>query len=223
MPSITDLIGPAGPLEALLDEPAAPATHAQGGRRLRPSASAVWRDDAHEGGVSGREGRWRASAAPCCASTSAASAAAPARSTSGTGEKADFTAALDYMAAHYPGPAALGRRGSRSARGSRSRSAPRTIACRALIGIAPPVATSVSGQVYTFEHTLASTKPKFFVQGEADEVCPLEGMWSFYGQLAGAEGAGRHRRRRSPVRGPGARKSARRSRICWTDFDMEPA
>ena len=52
-----------------------------------------------------------------------------------------------------------------------------------LIGIAPPVATSVSGQVYTFEATLASTKPKFFVQGEADEVCPIEGMWAFYGKL----------------------------------------
>ena len=32
-------------------------------------------------------------------------------------------------------------------------------------------------QVYTFDNTLASTKPKFFVQGEADEVCPLEAMW----------------------------------------------
>jgi hypothetical protein len=53
----------------------------------------------------------------------------------------------------------------------------------AMIGIAPPVVTSVSGQDYTFERTLASTKPKFFVQGEADEVCPLEGMWAFYGKL----------------------------------------
>ena len=52
-----------------------------------------------------------------------------------------------------------------------------------LIGIAPPVVTSVSGMAYTFPNTLASTKPKFFVQGEADEVCPLEGMWAFYGKL----------------------------------------
>ena len=43
--------------------------------------------------------------------------------------------------------------------------------------------TSVSGQAYTFEHTLQSTKAKFFVQGEADEVCPLEGLWQFYGRL----------------------------------------
>jgi len=53
----------------------------------------------------------------------------------------------------------------------------------AVIGIAPPVVTSVSGQNYTFENTLETTKPKFFVQGEADEVCPLEGMWRFYGRL----------------------------------------
>jgi len=52
-----------------------------------------------------------------------------------------------------------------------------------LIGIAPPVATSVSGVNYDFPNTLASTKPKFFVQGEADEVCPIEGMWAFYGRL----------------------------------------
>jgi alpha/beta superfamily hydrolase len=52
-----------------------------------------------------------------------------------------------------------------------------------LIGIAPPVVTSVSGHNYTFANTLESLKPKFFVQGEADEVCPLEGLWQFYGRL----------------------------------------
>jgi uncharacterized protein len=52
-----------------------------------------------------------------------------------------------------------------------------------LVGIAPPVTTSVSGMDYGFPGTLASQKPKFFVQGEADEVCPLEGMWAFYARL----------------------------------------
>ena len=45
------------------------------------------------------------------------------------------------------------------------------------------MATSVSGHAYTFERTLASSKPKFFIQGEADEVCSLEGMWAFYARL----------------------------------------
>ena len=85
--------------------------------------------------------------------------------------------------ARYPGAAACGRPGSRSAPGLRSRPARSTTAVTALIGIAPPVATSVSGMDYTFPNTLASTKPKFFVQGEADEVCPLEGMWAFYARL----------------------------------------
>ena len=43
--------------------------------------------------------------------------------------------------------------------------------------------TSVSGMNYRFPNTLASRKPKFFVQGESDEVCPIEGMRAFYGQL----------------------------------------
>ena len=90
-----------------------------------------------------------------------------------------------------------------------------------LIGIAPPVVTSVSGMNYTFPNTLASRKPKFFVQGEADEVCPLEGMWQFYGQLPepkelvvidGADHCSRERRR----------KSAKRSRICWATSTAEP-
>ena len=53
----------------------------------------------------------------------------------------------------------------------------------ALIGISPPVATSISGMKYEFPATLESEKPKFLVQGEADEVCPVEGMWQFYGRL----------------------------------------
>ena len=49
----------------------------------------------------------------------------------------------------------------------------------ALIGIAPPV----TRQGYDFSNTRASTKPKFFIQGEADEICPLKDMWTFYGAL----------------------------------------
>ena len=60
-----------------------------------------------------------------------------------------------------------------------------------------------------------STKPKFFIQGELDELCPLKDMRAFYAQLRGAEGAGRHRR--APITCSTARsaRSATRSRICW--------
>jgi alpha/beta superfamily hydrolase len=36
---------------------------------------------------------------------------------------------------------------------------------------------------YEFQSTLDSEKPKFLIQGESDEVCPLEALWRFYGQL----------------------------------------
>jgi alpha/beta superfamily hydrolase len=50
---------------------------------------------------------------------------------------------------------------------------------RVLIGIAPPV----EGRGYEFPSTLASAKPKFFIQGERDDICPLKALRRFYGQL----------------------------------------
>ena len=43
-----------------------------------------------------------------------------------------------------------------------------------LIGVAPPLAR------YDFEAVRISAKPKFFVQGEFDELCPLKEMQQFY-------------------------------------------
>ena len=100
----------------------------------------------------------------------------------GEGEQADFKAALDYMAVRYPG-ARLWSAGFSFGAWVALEAGAADDRVSALIGIAPPVATSISGHNYTFEKTLASTKPKFFVQGEADEVCPLEGMWAFYARL----------------------------------------
>jgi uncharacterized protein len=91
----------------------------------------------------------------------------------------DFRAALDYMTGRYP-DARLWAAGFSFGAWVALESGAEDDRVSALISIAPPVATSISGQKYTFEHTLRSTKPKFFVQGEADEVCPLEAMWAFY-------------------------------------------
>lgn len=179
MPTITDLRGPAGRLEALLDTPeAAPVRaavvfahpHPQHGGTMHTkvvyqSAKALTRI-----GCAVLRFNFRGVGASAGAFDS------------GEGEQADFRAGLDYLAGRYPGMPlwAAGfsfgswvalEVGALDARVS------------ALVAIAPPVVTSVSGQNYTFEHSLASTKAKFFVQGEADEVCPLEGMWAFYGRL----------------------------------------
>src|SRR5687768_3540255 len=99
----------------------------------------------------------------------------------GEGEKADFRAALDYMAAQYPG-VRLWAAGFSFGAWVALEVGAADDRVDALIGIAPPVATSVSGMEYTFPDTRASDKAKFFVQGESDEVCPVQGMWAFYGE-----------------------------------------
>ena len=101
---------------------------------------------------------------------------------SGPGELRDFVAALDYMAARYPG-ARLWSAGFSFGAWVALEVGATDDRVSVLIGIAPPVATSISGMNYEFPNTVESTKPKFFVQGEADEVCPLESMWQFYGRL----------------------------------------
>jgi len=47
-----------------------------------------------------------------------------------------------------------------------------------LLGIAPPLSR------YDFEAVRVSTKPKFFIQGERDELCPLKEMQEFYARAA---------------------------------------
>ena len=47
-----------------------------------------------------------------------------------------------------------------------------------LIGIALPIAT------YDWEAVRTSSKPKFFIHGERDELCPLKDMREFYARAA---------------------------------------
>ena len=179
MPTITDLTGRAGRLEALLDAPATDSPRAavvfahphpqyggtmhtkavyQGSKALTRIGCAVLRFNFR--GVGRSEGTFDA----------------------GPGEKQDFSAAIDYMAARYP-RTPLWAAGFSFGSWVALEVGADDDRVSVLIGIAPPVATSVSGMDYEFPNTLASTKPKFFVQGEADEVCPLEAMWQFYGRL----------------------------------------
>jgi alpha/beta superfamily hydrolase len=142
MPAVHDLTGPAGALEALLEEPAGPPraavvfahplpTHGgtmhtkavyQGAKALLRIGCAVLRFNFR--GVGRSAGSF----------------------TGGPGEREDFTAALDYMAARYP-----------------------------------DLALWAAG--FDFSNVRRSTKPKFFVQGEADDICPIQDMWKFYGEL----------------------------------------
>lgn len=96
----------------------------------------------------------------------------------GRGEAEDFTIALNLMASRYPGTPLWTAGVSFGAWVALETGAadPRV---SALIGIAPPVARDV----YSFPHTLKTTKPKFFVQGELDELCPLKDLMAFYARL----------------------------------------
>jgi uncharacterized protein len=174
MAAIHDLKGPAGRLEALIDAPegtpkaavvfAHPLpTHGgtmhtkvvfQGSKGLVRAGCVVLRFNFR--GVGASEGSFAA----------------------GDGEKEDFKAALDYMHARYPDVplwAAGFSFGSWVALETGAVDDRVTV----LIGIAPPV----TKEGYDFSNTKKSTKPKFFVQGEADDLCPLQDLWAFYSAL----------------------------------------
>ena len=96
----------------------------------------------------------------------------------GRGEREDFVAALDFLAARYPGVplwAAGFSFGSWIALETGALD-PRV---SVLIGVAPPV----SRPNYSFKEVLDSTKPKFLVHGGLDEVCPVKDLWAFYAKL----------------------------------------
>lgn len=96
----------------------------------------------------------------------------------GDGEMADFTAALDFMAGRYPNvPLWAGGFSFGSWIALETGSVDPRVSL--LIGVAPPV----KRDGYTWDHVMASEKPKFFVQGDLDELCPLKDLWAFYGQL----------------------------------------
>lgn len=174
MPPIHDLTGPAGHLEALLDEPAAAPRAAvvfahplptdggtmhtkavyQGAKGLARAACAVLRFNFR--GVGRSEGAFD----------------------SGDGEKADFRAALDYMAARYPN-VPLWAAGFSFGAWIALETGADDDRVSVLIGIAPPVTKAG----YDFSRTRRSTKPKFFIQGEADDICPVQDMWKFYGEV----------------------------------------
>jgi hypothetical protein len=187
MPTVTDLIGPAGVLEAVLDPPAA-ATAAGGGAPAIRAAVAFAHPHPQFGGTmhtkavyQGAKGLARLGCTVLRFNFRGVGRSAGAFD-SGAGERADFTAALDYLGQRFPGTP-LWAAGFSFGAWVALETGAQDDRVSALIGIAPPVVTSVSGMKYEFPATLESEKPKFFVQGEADEVCPLEGMWQFYGRL----------------------------------------
>ncbi len=180
MPTVTDLVGPAGALEGILDDPAhgVPLRAAVVFAHPHPQFGGTMHTKAV---YQGAKGLTRIGCAVLRFNFRGVGRSA-GEFDRGPGELRDFVAALDYMAVKHPG-ARLWAAGFSFGAWVALEVGATDDRVSALIGIAPPVATSVSGMNYDFPNTLVSTKPKFFVQGEADEVCPLEAMWQFYGRL----------------------------------------
>ena len=96
----------------------------------------------------------------------------------GPGEMADYRAALDFMADRYPGVEIWAAGFSFGAWVAMSVGAADN-RVTALIGVAPPV------DRYDFSAVLESLKPTFLIQGDRDELCPYQSAREFYARVPG--------------------------------------
>jgi hypothetical protein len=169
---IREIPGPAGPLEALIDMPAATPRAAvvfahplpteggtmhtkvvfQGAKALARIGCVVLRFNFR--GVGQSAGAWD----------------------EGRGEKDDYRAALDFLAAQHPGLELWAAGFSFGSYIALTCGAADDRVC-ALIGVAPPV------HRYDYAPVKVSPKPKFLIHGERDELIPLRAVRELYAQL----------------------------------------
>jgi alpha/beta superfamily hydrolase len=168
---LREIGGPGGRLEALLDEPAGPADlraavvlahpHPQYGGTMHTKVVYQVAKALTRVGCTVLRFNFRG------VGTSAG------RFDNGVGEADDFRAGLDFLHERHPGARLWAAGFSFGAWVALTAGAadPRV---STLIGIAPPLAR------YDFEVVRISTKARFFIQGERDEICPLKDMQQFY-------------------------------------------
>lgn len=186
---LREIQGPAGRLEALLDEPSpvrgvnADGLVEHGGDDGVRAAVVVAHPHPQYGGTMHTKVVYHAAKALArigCAvlrfNFRGAGASAGAFD-EGRGEMDDFRAALDFMAGRYAG-AQLWACGMSFGAWIALSVGTEDARVKALVGIAPPLAR------YDFERVRQTTKPKFFIQGERDELCPLKDMQEFYARAA---------------------------------------
>jgi alpha/beta superfamily hydrolase len=95
----------------------------------------------------------------------------------GRGEIEDFRAAVDHAVELYPRVSEIWAAGFSFGAYIALVEGAGDERVRALIGISPPLAR------YDFTPVARSTKPKFLIQGEFDEICPLASLRAFYAKL----------------------------------------
>jgi alpha/beta superfamily hydrolase len=170
-----DLAGPAGRLEALIDEPE--------GRTPVRAAVALAHPHPLYGGTMHTKAVYQTAKALArigCAvlrfNFRGVGASAGAYS-EGIGEREDMRASLDTLAARYPGARlwSAGMSFGSWIAFSVGAADPRV---SALIGISTPV------DKYDFADAARSTTAKFLIHGEFDEICPLAAVRAFYASAA---------------------------------------
>jgi alpha/beta superfamily hydrolase len=165
-----DLHGPAGRLEALLDEPESPRAaavlghpHTEYGGTMHTKAVYQTAKALSRIGVAVLRFNFRSAGKSAGAFDN------------GVGEIDDFRAAMDFMARRYPVlPLWAGGVSFGSYVGLTAGAADRRVTT--LLGIALPVTR------YDFSAVERSEKAKFFIHGEFDELCPLKDVREFYGR-----------------------------------------
>jgi alpha/beta superfamily hydrolase len=186
---LREIQGPTGRLEAILDEPVAAGTIGHDGRIAKGfpggvRAAVVFGHPHTEfGGTMHTKAVYQSAKALSrigCAVLRfnfRGAGASPGSFTNGPGEMDDFRAALDFMQQQYPATPLWTAGMSFGAWVSLTVGAddPRV---SSLIAVAPPISR------YDFGAAERSTKPKFFIQGEFDEICPLKTMREFYARCA---------------------------------------
>src|SRR5918912_1416866 len=182
---LREIEGPIGRLEALLDEPAqARGVDAEGlvtAGQARGLRAAVVFAHPHTdyGGTMHTKVVYQAAKALSrigCAVLRfnfRGAGASDGSFSNGPGEIEDFVAALDFMSDRYAG-AKLWAGGMSFGSWVALTAGAQDPRVTTLIGIAPPLSR------YDFAVVARSTKPKFFIQGERDEICPLKEMREFY-------------------------------------------
>jgi uncharacterized protein len=170
---VRHLDGPAGRLEARIDEPATPPRAVAVVAPPHPELGGTLHDRVV---YHATQGLTRAGCA-VVRFTFRGAGASDGTFTGGPGEREDFRAAVDAAAARYPDVPvwAVGYSFGSWIALDVGAADPRVTR---LVAIAPPVSS------YDFDAAVRAGKPVFLVHGERDQLCPLKAVQRFYGTLA---------------------------------------
>ena len=187
---ILHIPGPAGTLEALIDDPGAACTTARprdaaDGPGATPPTAAVVFCHPHplHGGTMHTKVVYQAAKAFCrlgCAVLRfnfRGVGVSHGTFDEGVGEKDDFRASIDFMARRYPG-APIWAAGMSFGSWVAMTAGAEDDRVTTLVGMATPIG------LYDFSAVRHSTKPKFFIHGEYDEICALRDVREFYGHAS---------------------------------------